>query len=502
MRCNRAYLSVFILLLAIVSQAFVLPVAAQHEGHQTTEHKEQKGSLWTCSMHPHIRLPKPGKCPICNMDLIPIDSGEGKREEAGEGNVTVSPEASVLMEIQTTPVEQKWIERAVRLVGRIDYDETRLRHITAWVPGRIERMFVDYSGIVVREGDHMVSVYSPELVSAQEELIQASRSLARIKGGSEMVRRSTRRSLSAARDKLKLLGLTPKQVAEIERRGNAEDSVTIYSPMGGTVVEKVVNEGMYVQTGTRIYTIADLSHLWLILDAYESDISWLAYGQDVAFNAEALPGENFNGVVSFIQPVVDEKTRTVKVRVNVENPSKRLKPGMFVTARVKARIDQKGKVITESYEEKYLCPMHPEVVREEKGSCPVCGMNLVQATTLPFVNTRSSKGAKPPLVIPVSAPLITGKRAVVYVKVPEQGKYQAREVLLGPKAGDYYIVREGLRQGELVVTKGAFKLDADLQIRGAQSMMNPGMRNQESTEPGIIEAIGHGPHDHSARVGH
>jgi Cu(I)/Ag(I) efflux system membrane fusion protein len=451
-----------------------LPAYAQNNGAPDEHlHQTSKTSAWTCSMHPHIHLPKPGKCPICHMDLIPLEMDSADDTGEDTPGVKLTERAASLMEIRTSKVERRMVSRSVRLVGKIDYDETRVKHITAWVPGRIERMFVDYTGIEVRANDHMVSIYSPELVSSQEELVQAARALGRIDSGSEMVKRSSKRSLQAAREKLKLLGLNAAQVAQIERRGKAEDTVTVYSPIGGTVVQKNANEGMYVQTGSRIYTIADLSHLWLNLDAYESDLPWIGFGQEVEFSAEAAPGDVFSGVVSFVQPILDERTRTIKVRVNVDNKDERLKPGMFVTAKIKAQINSEGKLITASYAGKYLCPMHPEVVTDSAGSCPVCGMDLVKAEKLPFVGTSHQHNAKAPVVVPASAPLITGTRAVVYVKDPHQMVFKGREVVLGPRADEYYLVKSGLNEGELVVTNGAFKLDADLQIKGASSMMNP-----------------------------
>ena len=446
-----------------------------HSAHDHAREETNKGTIWTCSMHPQIKLGKPGKCPICHMDLIPVETKHSSDGDIEAPNLIISKTAEKLMELETSAVERKWVTRPVRLVGKIDYDETRVKHITAWVPGRIDRMYVDYTGIEVKESDHMVSLYSPELVSAQEELIQAARSLRKVQGGnSEMVKRSSRRSLQAAREKLKLLGLTESQVAKIERVGKAEDNVTVYAPMGGVVVEKHVNEGTYVETGTRIYTIADLTHLWLYLDAYESDLPWVSYGQEVEFSAQALPGETFQGVVSFVQPFLDEKTRTVKVRVNVDNQSERLKPGMFVTATIKAKVDGHGHIVGKSYEGKYVCPMHPEVIENTEADCPICGMKLEKAETLPFISKNSEHSKQAPLVIPTSAPLITGKRAVVYVKLPEKSHYEGREIVLGPRAGNYYLVLSGLKEGELVVTKGAFKIDADLQIRGIKSMMNPG----------------------------
>ena len=467
---------------------FLLPTSssAQHEEHQhwqmeqskheksQSEREETVGeTIWSCSMHPQIRLKKEGQCPICNMALIPVQVDSSPDSSDHTTGIAVSKTTEALIQLETTKVERRWVERPVRLVGQIDYDETQVKHITAWVPGRIDRMFVDYTGVEVVKGDHMVSLYSPELVSAQEELIQASRSVARTNGGSEMVNRSSRRTLQAAREKLELLGLSAWQVKQIEKRGSAKNSVTVYSPIGGVVVEKHVNEGVYIETGTRIYTIADLGNLWLNLDAYESDLPWIQYGQKVEFTAQAIPGKTFDGIVSFVQPFLHKKSRTVRVRVNVENNNKILKPGMFVTAKVKSRIDSEGRVVGPSFSGKFICPMHPEVVKETASGCPICGMNLVEAESLSYVGRTPNDVRNPPLVIPASAPLITGERAVVYVRHHDNSYYEAREVILGAKAGKFYLISSGLKEGEEVVTKGAFKLDADLQIRGAKSMMNP-----------------------------
>jgi Cu(I)/Ag(I) efflux system membrane fusion protein len=238
--------------------------------------------------------------------------------------------------------------------------------------------------------------------------------------------------VKAAKEKLRLWGLTEKQIVEIEKRGKTTDHVTIYTPISGVVIHKNGLEGMYVETGTKIYTIADLSQVWIKLDAYESDLIWIANGQEVEFGTEAYPGETFKGKVVFVDPFLDPKTRTAKVRVNVSNPHGKLKPEMFVRAEVHAVIKKERDVI--------------------KG---------VQST-------------KSPLVIPATAPLFTGKRAIVYVEVPDKkGTYEGREVMLGPRAGDYYTVREGLSEGELVVVNGNFKIDSAIQILAKQSMMSP-----------------------------
>ena len=445
---------------------------AVHTAHDHSSHKEAP-QLWTCSMHPQIKLSKPGKCPICNMDLIPIgDESHSEHEDGSSASrLSLSETALKLADIETSPVRRTAVTKEIRLIGMVDYDETRLTHITAWVPGRIERMFVDYKGISVKRGDHMLELYSPELLSAQEELIQAAKSVSRLQSGSALVRKSTEQSLVAAREKLKLLGLTDGQVKQIEKSGKAEDQVTIYAPIGGIVVERNATEGMYVQTGTRIYSIADLSKLWINLDAYETDLPWIRYGQKVQFSTKAIPGKTFEGKISFISPIVDEATRTTKVRVGVDNSNGLLKPGLFVDAEVRASIYGTGKVMDASLKGKYIGPMHPEIVQDTPGKCPICGMDLVPAEELGYLTHPEDVEA--PLVIPDTAPLLTGTRAVVYVKDPDKSIFDLREVTLGPKAGSFYIIESGLSEGELVVTKGAFKIDADLQLRGKRSMMNP-----------------------------
>jgi Cu(I)/Ag(I) efflux system membrane fusion protein len=246
------------------------------------------------------------------------------------------------------------------------------------------------------------------------------------------MRRTAAATVTAARERLRLWGLSDGQIAAIERRGTASYHMTIRSPIAGVVVHKNAVEGMYVQTGTRIYTVADLSHVWVDLDAYESDLVWLEEGQEIEFSVEALPGRRFNGTVVFIDPILDDKTRTVSVRLDAENEHRLLKPGMFVNAIVNARLGREG--------------------------LPATGAD-----------------AEPPLVIPASAPLVTGKRAVIYVRLPEHEKptFEGREVVLGPRAGGHYVVEEGLQEGELVVVQGAFKIDSALQIQARPSMMSP-----------------------------
>ena len=437
--------------------------------HTSDPNKIKAPQWWTCSMHPQIRQPKPGKCPICFMDLIPITTDDA---DVGERQISFSEAAIKLMEIGTAPVERKFVEAELRMVGKVDYDETRVKNITAWVPGRIDRLYVDFTGITVSKGDHMVDLYSPELISAQAELIQALKAADNVKTAtSELVIRTTLATLEAAREKLRLLGLNDEQISKIEDSGKPVTHLTIYSPMGGVVIHKNANEGLYVNTGTPIYQVADLSHLWIKLDAYESDLPWIRYGQDVEFTTEAYPGEVFKGRISFIDLVLNEKTRTVKLRVNVDNADGRLKPGIFVRAVVRSGVAHGGRVMDPDMAGKWICPMHPAVVKTEAASCDICGMDLVTTESLGYVVDAPNEA---PLVIPASAPLITGTRAVVYIQLPYKQKptFEGRQVTLGPRAGEYYLVKEGLAEGELVVNKGNFKIDSALQIQAKPSMMS------------------------------
>lgn len=463
-----------IILIVGVLLGLMLRGGGNHPDHQATtgdsthaDHGNEQATLWTCSMHPQIRRDGPGSCPICGMDLVPV-----KKSAGGIRTVSISSAVKKLMNVQTVPVAHRYVTADVRLVGKIEYDETRLAHVTAWVSGRLDRLFVDFAGLKVNKGDHMVSIYSEELYSAQEELIQT------LKYRSD--RQSTTRFSApidlaeSAREKLRLLGITERQIQEIEQRGEPTDHITIYSPVSGIVIDKLKEEGDRVRTGDRIYTVADLSHLWVQMDAYESDLAWLRYGQEVQFSTEAYPGEVFKGRVAFIDPVLNKMTRTVKVRVNVANEAGRLKPEMFVRAIVQSKIAAKGRVLDASLAGKWISPMHPEIVKDEPGNCDVCGMPLVRAEALGYVTAEPSDIAKP-LVIPVSAALLTGTRAIVYVQVPnaEEPTYEGREVVLGSRAGDYYLVKAGLKEGELVVTNGNFKLDSALQISAKPSMMTP-----------------------------
>lgn len=415
-------------------------------------------TTWTCSMHPQIQQPEPGDCPICGMDLIPLESDAGADD--GPRVMSMSESSRALANIQTTVVERDYPEAQIRLVGKLAFDATREKSLTARFPARIDELFVNFTGIQVKQGEHLAKVYSPELLIAQRELLSAHRA----DPNSSITR--------AAREKLRLWDLLPEQIDAIIKSGEAKDHFVLKAPIGGVVVSRNVTEGSYVKTGEPLFKIVDLSMLWAYLDAYESDLPWLRYGQDVTFSVQSFPGEEFHGQIAFIEPLVNPKTRTIPVRINVPNQDQRLKPGMFVRGVVQSRLAEDGQVYAPEFAGKWISPMHPEIVKDGPGPCDVCGMDLVPAEELGYVENASGEA---PLVIPSSAVLRTGKRAVVYVEKPdaERPTYEGREIVLGPRAGDAFIVTAGLDAGERVVTSGAFKIDSALQIQAKPSMMNP-----------------------------
>lgn len=451
-----------------------------HENHAhsanevgETSEAEAKPTIWTCSMHPQVRQNEPGNCPICGMDLIPLAEDHGS--DPGPRALSMSESSRALAEIETSTVTRGFPEMTVRIVGLLDYDETRDKSLSARFPARIDRLYVNFTGIQVEKGEHLAEVYSPELLTAQRELITAYRN---DPNGS---------ITAAAREKLRLWDLLPEQIEEILERGSASDHFELRAPTGGVVVAKHIKEGDYVKTGEPLFRIVDLGVLWLNLQAYESDLPWLRYGQTVQFNVAAYPGETFTGQIAFIEPELDRRTRTVSVRVNVPNPKARLKPGMFARGAVKVRIAENGEVYAPELAGKWISPMHPEVIEDQPGPCPICGMDLVPAESLGFVD--SSEG-EAPVVVPTSAVLRTGKRAVVYVKVPNADRptYEGREIVLGPRAGNAFVVATGLEPGDEVVTHGAFKIDSALQIQAKPSMMSedmgPGARDEGSRVEG------------------
>jgi len=396
---------------------------SSHKADEKHEHTalEGKQAIWTCAMHPQIRMDAPGKCPICGMDLIPLDHGNTSPDPAA---IHFTKEAIQLANVMTSVVTRQKPVREVRLYGKVQADERLLQNQAAHIPGRIEKLMVNFTGETVSKGQTLALIYSPELVTAQQELLEAAKSKQTQPGIYE-----------AAREKLQLWKLSESQVADIEKSGKVQTKFEVVSNTSGIVTARRVNTGDYVSQGSVLYDLADLSTVWVMFDAYESDLPFLKAGDKLTFTIQAIPGQNYSGRIIFIDPVVDAVSRVSKVRVEIGNPSGKLKPEMFATG-------------------------------------------IVQANMAEF---------KDKMVIPRSAVLWTGKRSIVYVKQTgtEEAVFKIREIGLGPMLGNSYIVLNGLAEGEEIVTQGTFSVDAAAQLEGKPSMMNPS-GGQGSSLPGMV----------------
>jgi membrane fusion protein, copper/silver efflux system len=373
--------------------------------HQVVESKAQ---IWTCAMHPQIRMDKPGKCPICAMDLIPLVQGGNSGTDPAAVHLT--KESAELANVLTTIVSSQNPVKELRLYGKVQADERLLQNQVAYIPGRIEKLMVNFTGEMVRKGQPLALIYSPELVTAQQELLEAAKT-----------KQAQPEIYGAAKEKLHQWKLTDRQIAEIENSGKVQANMEVESTANGIVTARRVNNGDYVSQGSVLYEVSDLSRVWILFDAYESDLPFLKKGDKVEFSIQAMPGTSYSRTIMFIDPVIDPVNRVAKVRIEMSNPGAKLKPEMFATGIVKS--------------------------------------NLAEV--------------KDKLVIPRSAVIWTGKRSIVYVKQPgDEPVFKIREIELGPQLGNSYVVTDGLKDGEEIVTQGAFSVDAAAQLEGKPSMMN------------------------------
>lgn len=380
--------------------------------------EEKKAEIWTCSMHPQIRMDKPGKCPICAMDLILLNSNSSA--DSDPMAIHLTREAAQLANVQTSVVSRQNPEKELRLYGKVQADERLLQNQVAHISGRVDKLLVNFTGETVRKGQPLALIYSPELVTAQQELLEA----AKTKGTQPEI-------YEAAKEKLHQWKLTDRQIAEIENSGQVQANMEVESTASGIVTARRVNNGDYISQGTVLYEISDLTRVWVLFDAYESDLPFLKKGDQVDFSIQALPGTSFSGKVKFIDPVIDPVNRVAKVRIELSNPGGKLKPEMFATGMVKSNLDE--------YKDK--------------------------------------------LVIPRTAVLWTGKRSVVYVKQSgEELVFKIREIELGLQLENSYVVTGGLSEGEEIVTDGVFSVDAAAQLEGKTSMMNSSPESEDFTQ--------------------
>lgn len=405
------WMSVFLLIGIVIGKLIGISANQQIESSgdiSRSDHQHINTSIWTCSMHPSVRQNEPGKCPICGMDLIPLERLD---DTDNPMEVKMSATAVKLANIQTTVITTGNAAKEVRLNGKVQADERKIASQAAHIPGRIEQLLVNFTGESIQHGKILAYVYSPELVTAQQELFEAYK-----------IKDTQPALYNAAREKLKNWKLNEKQIDDIIASGKAAERFPIVSDVSGYVLKRNVNVGDYVERGMSIYDVVDLSSVWIQFDVYEIDMSWIKQGSAVDFTVQSLPGEKFSGKVSFIDPVIDPQTRVASARVEILNSGMKLKPEMFVTGIVKTKLS---------------------------GSADI--------------------------ILPKSAVMWTGERSIVYEKKESTDgiSFMMREVVLGPSLGDSYVIKSGLEPGMEIVTNGTFTIDAAAQLSGKPSMMNP-----------------------------
>jgi membrane fusion protein, copper/silver efflux system len=383
-----------------------------HSGHNHEETAKVQELIYTCSMHPQIKQNKFGLCPICAMDLVPVNTLHVEGDDIDPNEIQMTESAIKLADVQTTIVKRGAPEKSIHLLGKVKTDERNIAEIAARFGGRIEKLFVNYTGQNVKKGQKLGSIYSPDLITAQKELLEAIK-----------YKESNPSFYKASRSKLKLWDLTNDQIDAIEKHGEPKLYFDILSPISGTVSKRYVVVGDYVKEGSALFEVIDLSLVWVMFDAYEGDLPWINHGDKIDFTLQSIPGKNFTGKVSYIDPFINPKTRIAQVRLEIENPNLSLKPEMFANG----------------------------ILESSKGK-----------------NSNE-------LLIPKTSILWTGKRAVVYVKNPnrETPSFQYREIVLGHEADNFYVVAKGLSEDEEIVVNGVFKIDASAQLAGKTSMMNP-----------------------------
>ncbi|MFQ5466049.1 MAG: efflux RND transporter periplasmic adaptor subunit [Thermodesulfobacteriota bacterium] len=387
------------------------PPAASVDGGGADGAKAEKKILyWQAPMDPTYIADEPGKSPM-GMDLVPVYEGE---EDASEpGTVKIDPVTVQNIGVRTAEVKRMPLSRTVRTVGRVDYDEKRVYMVHAKIDGWVEKLYFDFTGQEVKKGDMLLEFYSPKLISAQEEFLLARRYAGAVK---EVGRSSL---LDLARRRLELWDVPAHQIAELEETGRAMRTLHIESPATGIIIKKPVVEGLYVKPGTNLYTIADISKVWVYADIYEYETPWVKVGQAAEVTVPAYPGRVFKGKVSFIYPFLEPKTRTLKVRLEFKNPGFKLKPDMYVNVK------------------------------------------------LASVVGRSA------IAVPKEAVLLSGERSVVMLS-RGGGKFMPREVTLGVETEDHYQVLGGLSEGDIVVTSAQFLIDSEAKLKEAITKMLEG----------------------------
>ena len=398
---------------------------------------KEQSEQYTCPMHPFIVKDRPGTCPICNMALVKkVAAGSDPGVERAIGQVMLSPTQQLIANVATVEARVEPLAREVAAVGIVTYDQSRQGKVTAWVAGRLDRLYVNKVGDYVTQGKPVASVYSPDLVAAQQEYLLALRSRDQFKGSAfPSIAASGEGLVASARERLKLLGVTEAQIARLEKAGSGETRLNIYTPLSGVVIEKMMVEGQYVNVGDVLFSVADLSTVWVELEVYENDFPAVKPGQKVEIVSQSYPGTTFTGTVTFIYPFLDPKTRTVKVRVSIPNRGMKLKPDMYVNATVKA----------------------------------------------PLGNA---------IAVPAAAVMDTGKRKVVWVE-KSAGVFEPRDVQTGARSGDKVQILSGLNAGDKVAASGGYLIDSESQLTapagGGEHSQHTGGKQKDTPGKGDLD---------------
>jgi Cu(I)/Ag(I) efflux system membrane fusion protein len=369
----------------------------------------EQETVWTCSMHPQIRQHKFGQCPLCAMDLIPANTGGSSDEEHDDDNFVMSKSAAALANIQTTTAKFGSPQKTIRLYGSIEVNEKKIHSQTAHANGRIEKLFVNFAGEKVARGQVIATIYSPDLLAAQQEFLEAAK-------------RNNPLLLDAAKNRLSLSWkLTESQITELEQSGKVNPYVNMTADESGVVFAKRAERGNYINESTPLFDIVDLSSVWVVFSAYEADLPHIKQGDQISYSVQALPGQIFTGRVAFIDPIVDPLSRTAKVRLEASNPERKLKPGMVASAMLHGT-PSKGEYIT----------------------LPKSAVLWTGERSVVYVQDQNAK----------------------------EPTFRIREITLGSSVGDSVLVISGIFAGERVVSRGVFALDASAQMAGKKSMTN------------------------------
>lgn len=396
-----------------------------HSGAATEQKVVQGKQLYTCSMHPFIIKDKPGTCPICGMELIkkidnaPADgthqTPEQKQQADMLGHVSLSPTQRVIANVATVAAKQSTLDKEINAVGIVQYDQSRQAKVTAWISGRIDKLYVTTVGAYVSKNKPVADVYSPDLLATQQEYLLAIKSREQLKNSPiPSISQNGDGLVASSKQRLMLFGVKESQIAELEKAGKPNIRLPIYTPQSGVVIEKMVQQGQYVNTGDPLFNIADLSTVWVEIEVYENEFTNIRIGQRVEIRSQSFPGRPFTGRISFIYPFLDPKTRTVKARVEMPNPGMKLKPDMFVNAIIKVPL----------------------------GSA---------------------------IVVPVTAVIDTGKRQVVWVEA-SPGMFEPRDVQVGQQTDDKVQILSGINPGDKVAVSGSYLIDSESQLKGGGSV--------------------------------